>query len=550
MAKGRRRFGALAGLVALAGDRSAGVEHPDTTPPFPVRKRNIAKNNGVAVKSEVEHPNTRTWRMHRVHDELPSFELPGRNFRHPGAEWSKTRADLGIPVGTPYLVSPDFEYDIELNEFFYSTEMLRFRMATRVGYARDIKGFLTFLDRNRGRKSWRDASEPDHRAYLVWRRQDAAGPRVSGSTWDREVCGMNAFFRWQVEQKRLSLNPIPQRSRKPNRGYDRRDHGEETAATFSHDARRERIQWLPAKSYRMWRDVGVRGYRPDGLRDERFRGRWVARNATFVDLMVRTGLRLTEQASLTPFEVPRAGGPGGYQRFWLPAAVAKAGSARWIYVPSSVLRDLAIYAEVDRSEVIDAARSRGSYRRLGKEVLIVDQGSTVASAPGSSQKAKVSELTPEERRRLFVDGANGLEPAAFWLNEQGMPMAVSTWKDLFRQATARCAAHGLSLHAHAHMLRHSFAVLTLEQLQRGHIAALAQLDPEQRTHYSRVFGDPLDWVRRRLGHRSVTTTQIYLHALEELEMETRMALIPDGLWEDPRHSALSEVIDPVTGVRG
>jgi len=47
-------------------------------------------------------------------------------------------------------------------------------------------------------------------------------------------------------------------------------------------------------------------------------------------------------------------------------------------------------------------------------------------------------------------------------------------------------------------------------------------------------------VRRRLGHRSVVTTQIYLHALAELEMHTRMALVPDG-WEDPldpnRHAA-------------
>ncbi len=30
---------------------------------------------------------------------------------------------------------------------------------------------------------------------------------------------------------------------------------------------------------------------------------------------------------------------------------------------------------------------------------------------------------------------------------------------------------------------------------------------------------------------------IYLHALGELEMSTRMALVPDG-WEDPRDAAL------------
>jgi integrase len=48
--------------------------------------------------------------------------------------------------------------------------------------------------------------------------------------------------------------------------------------------------------------------------------------------------------------------------------------------------------------------------------------------------------------------------------------------------------------------------------------------------YQMVYGDPLNWVRLRLGHTSVETTQIYQHTLHELEMETRMALIPD-MWE-------------------
>ncbi len=155
---------------------------------------------------------------------------------------------------------------------------------------------------------------------------------------------------------------------------------------------------------------------------------------------------------------------------------------------------------------------------------------------------KISQLNGEERRRLFVEGPDGLEPAAFWLSEDGQPVSVSTWKNMFAKANARCARHGAGLHAHAHMLRHTFAVLTLEQMQRGHIAKLAELNPEQRGHYTRVFGDPLDWVRRRLGHASITTTQIYMHTLEELEMETRMALVPDD-WEDPRDTPPGELAD-------
>jgi hypothetical protein len=64
--------------------------------------------------------------------------------------------------------------------------------------------------------------------------------------------------------------------------------------------------------------------------------------------MVRTGMRLSEQAALSLFEVPPDRGLGGYQRFWLPLAIAKGGSARWIYVPASVVADLLSYAEIDR----------------------------------------------------------------------------------------------------------------------------------------------------------------------------------------------------------
>jgi integrase len=257
--------------------------------------------------------------------------------------------------------------------------------------------------------------------------------------------------------------------------------------------------------------------------------------------MVRTGLRLSEQAALSLFEVATDGAATGYQRFWLPPALAKGGSARWVYIPASVRSELAVYAEVDRAEVIAEARAEGRYWRVDRQLVVEDPSKPVVlerGSGGSRHRVKVSLLDIDDRRRLFIDGPDGLEPAAFWLTEYGMPVTRSTWKGLFAEANARCQAKGVGISAHAHLLRHTFAVITLEQLQRGHIAALAQLDPEQRGHYTRVFGDPLDWVRRRLGHRSVTTTEIYLHALAELEMETRMALVPDG-WDDPRDMAVA-----------
>ena len=477
------------------------------------------------------------WQVRLTPARLPS---PGKPHSFvadlPGGEWGDWLVQSGLRPGTPYLLSPDYVYDVELNEFFQDVRMLASASNTQVGYARDIAGFLTFLWSSRGKRSWRDASESDHLAYLYWRRSDPDGPRVAASTWNREVAAVNRLYRWAVHVGYLQSSPIPQRSRRPTpveAGWaSRRSQDEQRPATYSHSARRHRIEWLTPVEYRRWRDVGVRGFTGDGLLRNSFRGRWSARNAVFCDLMVRTGLRLSEQAALSVFEIPKDRG-GGYQRFWLPASIAKGGSARWIYVPSSVVSDLATYSAVDRRAVIDDARAQ--YRRSSGVFVVEDPSRPVArwiGAAGLIRRVKVAEVNEAERRSLLVDGPQGLEPAQFWLGEHGRPLSKALWSKVFSDANDRCVTEGVELSAHPHLLRHTFAVVTLEQLQRGHIASLSGMTSEQRGHYTRVFGDPLDWVRRRLGHRSVVTTQTYLHALAELEMHTRMELVPDE-WDDP-----------------
>jgi site-specific recombinase XerD len=376
------------------------------------------------------------------------------------SDWAGWLASCGMPAGTPFLLDPEFEYDVDLNLFFRSGEMLGSAWNTQAGYARDLARFLTFLWVARDRRSWRAATADDHVAFLVWRRRDESGPRISDSTWDREVAAVNRFYRWQVEAGKVSANPIPQRRRHPapGRGFGGGDG--QRPATYSHGAVRERVQWLPAASYRLWRDVGIRGYTPDGLPQQGFRGRWAARNATFCDLMVRTGLRLSEQANLSVFEVPDGHDPG-YGRFWLPPVVAKGRSARWVYVPGSVLADLQAYLLIDRAEVVAAARAAGRYQHRHGRWVVEDPARPIATGPLGA-RVKVAALPPRDRHRLFVDGPEGPAPAAFWLSEAGDPVTVSTWKSIFRAANTRCAGHGVDVRAHPHLLRHTFAVITLE----------------------------------------------------------------------------------------
>ena len=434
--------------------------------------------------------------------------------------------DHDVLDGSPYLLDPTGHYDVELNRYFLGY-LSAAPADTQRACAYDLKRFLAFLWDNRGGCSWRQATSEDRAAYQRWRLVDPRGPRVEPTTWDREVATVNQFYLWAVHHGLVAVNPIVARDSRSRhlKGFG---GGRLTPAESSHQGSRRDVRWLPPQTYRRWRDVGVRGFGADGLPDASFRGRYASRNATFADLLIRTGLRLSEQTSLSVFEVPERVGGIQHARMWLPRAIAKCGSARGVYIPASVLADVWDYVEIERAQAVEQARDQGVYDRLHDPLVVEDRRRPVVMISG--QRVRVDALDHGERRRLLIRTADGLQPAALWLTEHGLPSAPSGWQQVFKDANRRCAQHGVAIDCSPHMLRHSFAVITLEQLWRGHLQELAQMVPAQRETYQMVFGDPLNWVRIRLGHRSAQTTQIYLHTLQELEMETRMALVPDG-WE-------------------
>jgi site-specific recombinase XerD len=470
------------------------------------------------------------WRVHTTPAHVEETSVGGHRV---GVGWSGWLRSAPVVAGAPFVLSPEFEYDVRLNGFFASARMRSLAERTQHGYARDLAAFLTFLWSARARRRWNQAREEDHLSYLHWRRHDGQGPRVSGSTWNRELAAVNQFYRWAVAAGYVEVSPVLQHWRRPGAARagwaSRSTLDEQRPATYSRDIGPTRVSWIPIANYRVWRDIGVRGFDTDGLPRMDFRGRWSSRDAAFCDLMIRTGLRLGEQSALAVAEFPLARDGMAYHPFELPAAIAKGGSGRTVYVPAAVAAEVAAYVRCDRAEVVEQARSAGRYARI-RDPLVIDRhsrGGVLLARDRSGRAVRVANLPWEVRRRLLVETEQGLEPATLWLGEHGLPLSVARWKKMFAEANARCRAVGVALAVHAHMLRHSFAVITLEQLQRDHLAALGSLDPAQRGQYMRVFGDPLDWVRRRLGHRSVVTTQIYLHTLAELDMETRLALVPD-----------------------
>ncbi len=101
------------------------------------------------------------------------------------------------------------------------------------------------------------------------------------------------------------------------------------------------------------------------------------------------------------------------------------------------------------------------------------------------------------RRRRAEASAGTKASDAVFLSERGEPYGDTALTDIFAGLERR-----VGFYVRPHMLRHTYATYTLWRLRRA--------DYE---------GDPLIYVRDRLGHASVATTSVYLHVIHQLDAD-------------------------------
>ena len=103
----------------------------------------------------------------------------------------------------------------------------------------------------------------------------------------------------------------------------------------------------------------------------------------------------------------------------------------------------------------------------------------------------------EIRRRRY-----GLNPAALVLTELGHEFSKSAVVDAMKSIEEK-----VGFPVRAHMLRHTYGTYTLSALRKS---------PE-------FEGEPLLYVRDRMGHSDVQTTAIYLHLINQLDAQIVLA---------------------------
>lgn len=424
--------------------------------------------------------------------------------------------DLGIPDGQPFLLKPDGSPDVAVLAYLNSSSFRNLAAESQLSYAKDLKVHLSFLTAKG--IDWREVTEDDFLDYEYWRRRDESNPRrISGAKFARELAACRRFYEWQVRRGEVSRSPVVVDE------VRRRDGGTGLASALQpKNARSSRVKWLTPRAYRRWRDVGLGGYRPDGLRDPSWRGRNDGRNLAFADLLWSSGLRLREAATLLDVEVPAVASGARFIRARVGDAVAK-GAGRDFWVSQSALQRIGAYLHTDRAEAVRRAQAEGRYDELPGMLIV--RGVTrrrslqVVDSAKQADETGLDQLDAVARRRLFRETAHGVEPLAVWLTEAGMPMLPPSWETVFGTADRRCASHGVEVRCHPHMLRHSFALRMLVTLTHAFDRRLG-LTPQERREYRMLFGDPFVLVQTMLGHRSLDTTRnIYLEPVNGLQVE-------------------------------
>jgi site-specific recombinase XerD len=416
-------------------------------------------------------------------------------------------AELGLPDLMPFILLEDGAPDRVANSWLASLPAHGCRSAsTWKAYALNWAEWARFV-RARGSDPL-TATPDDVAAFFAVQRLDPSGASVGPATWNRKVAALENFYRWAVDRRLVSASPFVYREAWA-RGGDgvvramRRNLAKERSGR-----RHATLRWLEQDRLVFFLSVGLGGLLPNGSEDPTFMGRHAARNRAFGELLAASGLRAQEGSLLLVHELPAAAGPGDrLVALNVPAAVAKGGVPRRTIVSIAALRAIGSYLLLERSQ----ATGRWSPARA---LEVRDANADGGRVDGRS--VRWSTVDVHTRARLVQSGA-----AVTWaLSSTGGPM--TDWSDVFARATERCRCFQPDFpRVTPHTLRHTFAVHTLHRLVSQTVNRVREHadDPalDVLAGYWRVH-DPLLALRDLLGHASITTTQVYLQAIDPTRM--------------------------------
>ncbi|MCP2625424.1 site-specific integrase [Mycolicibacterium smegmatis] len=442
------------------------------------------------------------------------------------ADWAKRN---GARDGTPFFLDPWGRADAVVNAYWRDPVLRRRATATVRRYALSLKVWLDFLHAVDVR--WDHASRSEFAAFKEWRLSARENPQcVSAASFCVDRSAIRGFYLWAAEHQGVE-NPVRARAIATSWAGGQRVTLESTPSGM----RRSDVKWLTPQAFRLWRNLGLRGFTGAGMPHPDWRGSTEDRDTAFVDGLFGTGLRIGEWSSVLTSEVPTPGSEG-LTRSRVASACAKGGSGRTFWMRHRVSQQVDFYLhEGSRTAAVARAQAAGRYEQVVDSWIVErvrsDRRLDVVDEEGSRRVVSLDALDPLLRMKMFRRVRGGLEPMWLWLNHDGTPRPKHAWYKTFDRANARVAGaltheHGAPLWCRPHMLRHSFAlrwycIATFVAWRRtGMLTAQEQRD------FRNQLGDVWFLLATLLGHRSAEVTRnVYLEPFQALQVEELVALM-------------------------
>jgi hypothetical protein len=435
----------------------------------------------------------------------------------------------GARHGTPFFVDPSGRADVLVNAFWRAPGVRGLKEETQRRYAYSLKVWLDFLAAVGLR--WDRATRGELAMFKEWRlsAEDNTAP-VSPNAFYVDRAAIRRFYLWAAEQAGVE-NPVRLRVVGETFFGTVRMAVEGTPSGI----RRADVKWLTPQAFRLWRNVGLRGFTAEGLPAADWQGRTEDRDVAFAEGLFDTGLRLAEWSSQLITELPAS--RQGLIRGWVASACAKGSAGRPFWMRRRVAQQVLFYArEGGRPAAVAHAQRAGLYEQVTGRWMLrgvrPDGVLRVADEAGQAREVRADALAPRLRMRLFREGDGGLEPLWLWLNHDGTPRPKRAWYKTFERANARvdrALSRGANLGrlwCRPHMLRHSMAlrwycIATFVAWQRTEL-----LTRQEQRDFRNQLGDVWFLLATLLGHRSAETTrEIYLEPFKALEVEQLVALM-------------------------
>ena len=342
-----------------------------------------------------------------------------------------------------FVLGADGSYDVELNRFFRDLDAWGVRAAGSVAaYARDISVFCRFLEQARGGKSIWVCDAADLAAFKRVRLHGDPEQAVSVPTWRRSIAALDKWAAWAKYEGLIEELPFRYADKTvwtPN-GLQRI----RVNAASEPDPGPAPVRFLAFEDYLTWRDVGLAGRLPGGRPDSSWRGLHDERNCLFADLLIFTGMRLGEAASLLVAELPGIRSSAGrVPAMSLAAAVTERSRARAVFPPLRLVRALRRYESIERGELVERMRAMGRYR-AGDDTVLVRRAGLRSVSLADGRAVGVGKLDPLTRRHLIrIDGSGELTgPLMLWLGDDSLPLQPAAWQAVSRGPTTGAPGTG------------------------------------------------------------------------------------------------------------